>query len=427
MDGLDVPWPWRLAHLAVLWAFAVVQPLLDLLGGHAEFFIARGNTSGDVLVFSIGLTVLPPLVLLGIEQLVGLASRRVAGYLHAALVALLAGAFCVQVFDRIFDFGGWMILAAGLAAGVVAAALYVRREEARSLLSVLSPAPLVFLVLFLFFSDANKVVFPDEAEALGASSKSSPLVMVVFDELTTTSLEDGKGRIDETRFPNFAALADDATWYRNATTVADHTDEAIPALLTGRNPNIALDPISSDYPENLFTLFAGDRRLNVIEGSSRLCPESFCAADDGTFGERMDALVSDLSVVTAHLLLPAKLTTGLPPVNDAFAGFGGGSAEDAPRTCATSGSTTRRSARFWPASTASRSRSASCTCCCRMGRGATSPMAGTTSAATSGASSTRTTTRPGSQTRSGCPSRLSAPTCSRPATPTPCSATSSPG
>ncbi len=329
MNGLNVPWPWRLAHLAVLWAFAVVQPLLDLLGGHAEFFIARGNTSGDVLAFSIGLTVLPPLVLLGIEQLVGLASRRVAGYLHASLVALIAGAFAVQVFDRVFDFGGWVILAAGLAAGVVAAALYVRREEARSLLSVLSPAPLVFLALFLFFSDANKVVFPEDAEALGATSESSPLVVVVLDELTTTSLEDGRGRIDETRFPNFAALADEGTWYRNATTVADHTDEAIPALLTGQYPDIALDPISSDYPENLFTLFAGDRRLNVVEGSSRLCPESFCAADDGTFGERMDALASDLSVVTAHLLLPAKLTTGLPPVNDAFAGFGGGEEEGA--------------------------------------------------------------------------------------------------
>ncbi len=325
MNIPSVPWPWRLAHLAVLWAFAVVQPLLDLLGGNAEFFIARGNTAADVLVLSIGITVLPPLVLLGIEALVGLASRRVAGYLHASLVALLAGAFFVQILDRVFDFGGWVILAAGLAAGVGAAVAYVRSTEVRSLLNFLSPAPVVFLALFLFFSDANKIVMPEEAEALGASSKSNPLVMVVFDELPTTSLEDGGGRIDETRFPNFAALADEGTWYRNATTVADHTDEAVPALLTGRNPDLSLDPISSDHPENLFTLFAGDRKLNVIEASSRLCPESFCEApDDGTFGERMDALFSDLSVVTAHLLLPTKLTTDLPPVNDAFAGFGGG-------------------------------------------------------------------------------------------------------
>ena len=317
-----------------------------------------------------------------------------------------------------------MILAAGLTAGVVAAVAYVRREEARRLLSVLSPAPLVFLVLFLFFSDANKVVFPDEAEALGSSSESSPLVVVVFDELTTTSLEDGRERIDENRFPNFASLADDATWYRNATTVADHTDEAIPALLTGREPDLALAPISGDYPENLFTLFAGERKLNVIEASSRLCPESFCATDDGTFGERMDALARDLSVVSAHLLLPAKLTTGLPPVNDAFAGFGGGG-DDSGQDLRHVGVDDEEIS-SGPASTASRGRSASCTCCCRMGRGATSPMAGTTRAGTSGASSTRTTTRPGSQTRSGCPSKASAPICFRPATPTPCSATSSP-
>ena len=57
-------------------------------------------------MLSIGLTIVPPLALIGIEALVGLASRRAAGYLHASLVALLAGAFFVQVFDRVFDLGG---------------------------------------------------------------------------------------------------------------------------------------------------------------------------------------------------------------------------------------------------------------------------------------------------------------------------------
>jgi hypothetical protein len=36
-------------HLAVLWAFAVVQPLLDLLGDNPDFFVARGNTSSDIV------------------------------------------------------------------------------------------------------------------------------------------------------------------------------------------------------------------------------------------------------------------------------------------------------------------------------------------------------------------------------------------
>mgnify|MGYP006921752786 CR=1 FL=1 len=48
-------------HLAALWALAFVQPLLDLLGNNPDFFVARGNSVGDILILSIGFTFLPPL------------------------------------------------------------------------------------------------------------------------------------------------------------------------------------------------------------------------------------------------------------------------------------------------------------------------------------------------------------------------------
>ncbi len=48
-------------HLGVLWAFAVVQPLLDLLGDNPDFFVARGNTRGDIVLLAVGLTLVPPL------------------------------------------------------------------------------------------------------------------------------------------------------------------------------------------------------------------------------------------------------------------------------------------------------------------------------------------------------------------------------
>ena len=53
-------------HLAALWALAFVQPLLDLLGNNPDFFVARGNSTGDILILAIGFTLLPPLVLFGI-------------------------------------------------------------------------------------------------------------------------------------------------------------------------------------------------------------------------------------------------------------------------------------------------------------------------------------------------------------------------
>ena len=313
---------WRGVHLAVLWAFAVVQPLLDLLGGNAEFFVARGNGSGDVVVLALALALLPPLALLGLEALAGLVSRRFEWLLHLGFVALLAAAFALLVLDGILDGRGRVLVAAAVVLGGLVAVLYARSAEARSLLNYLAPAPLVFVVLFLFFSDASKLVLPeDEADALAAESTDTPIVVLQLDELPIASLMDRQGRISQVRFPNFAALAREATWYRNTTTVADHTDDAVPAILTGARPDADLDPIASDQPNNLFTLFAGSKRLNVHEYTARLCPEAFCEAEAGSFPERMRALVSDLGVVTAHLVLPDSLTQGLPPVNEGFSGF----------------------------------------------------------------------------------------------------------
>ncbi len=56
----------------MLWSFAVAQPLFDLLGDGPEFFVARGNTRGDILLLAFGLTLLPPLVLIAVEWLAGL-------------------------------------------------------------------------------------------------------------------------------------------------------------------------------------------------------------------------------------------------------------------------------------------------------------------------------------------------------------------
>ena len=57
-------------HLAALWTLAFVQPLFDLLGKNAAFFVARDNTPGDVLIFAFGWTLVPPLVAFAVVALV---------------------------------------------------------------------------------------------------------------------------------------------------------------------------------------------------------------------------------------------------------------------------------------------------------------------------------------------------------------------
>jgi hypothetical protein len=312
-------------HLAVLWSFAFAQPLLDLLGDTPEFFVARGNTRGDILLLAVALVVVPPLALTALEGLVGLVSARLRHVLHLCLLALLAAAFALQLIEDV-PVRSAVLLAAALAIGALAALAYERTAAGPAVLTVLSPAPLVFLFIFLILSPVSKLVLPgEEAAAAGVEVPGrAPVVMIVFDEFAGFALNGPDGRIDGSRYPNFARLARDATWYRNATTVADYTDRAVPALLTGERPDKGALPIAADHPESLFTLLGGRYSLDVTEPMTDICPKRLCpeeaAARQGT-GQRLRDLTSDLRLVSLHLLLPDPLSNELSPVDRSFGDF----------------------------------------------------------------------------------------------------------
>ena len=87
---------WAYAGLAVLWTFAVAQPLFDLLKDNPEFFAARGSSGFDIISWSVLLVALPPALLLAVELLIGLAGdtpRRIA---HLVLIGGLVALIAVQ-------------------------------------------------------------------------------------------------------------------------------------------------------------------------------------------------------------------------------------------------------------------------------------------------------------------------------------------
>jgi hypothetical protein len=311
-------------HLAALWALAIVQPLLDLLGRNPDFFVARDNTAGDIIVFALVFSLVPPLVMLALEAIVRRIDERAGWVLHLGLLALLVAALALQVVEHLFSRPAGLILVLALAAGAAGAWLYARGGFVRSLLDVLIPAPLVVLAVFLLFSESSRLVLPgEEAKAAAVEIPSKPpLVFVIFDELPEGTLMTPAGRIDASRFPSFAELARDSTWYREATAAADSTPTAVPALLTGRNPDPGDLPVSAEQPESIFTLLGGAYKMDVTEEVTRLCPEDLCPREGGeSAGERLEALFSDLRVVSGHLLLPDALREGLPDVDQTFGGF----------------------------------------------------------------------------------------------------------
>ena len=84
-------------------------------------------------------------VLLGLECA---ASRSLRWAVHAVFVAALVALFVLQAI-RGSSAPGWLLVAVALVSGAAAAELYLRVPAARLVLTVLAPAPLLFLALFL--------------------------------------------------------------------------------------------------------------------------------------------------------------------------------------------------------------------------------------------------------------------------------------
>jgi hypothetical protein len=108
------------------------------------------------------------------------------------------------------------------------------------------------------------------------------IVMVVFDELPLTSLVGPGARIDASRYPAFARLARDSTWYRRATAVHDSTALAVPSILDGRYPRPGLRSDVYSHRTNLFTLLERRYEVHAFEEATGLCPTSLCAPTPGT-------------------------------------------------------------------------------------------------------------------------------------------------
>jgi hypothetical protein len=147
--------------------------------------------------------------------------------------------------------------------------------------------------------------------------------MVVFDEFPVLSLMDEQRQIDSIRYPNFAALARHATWFRNATTVHGSTFAAVPAILSGRHAKEVRLATAKDYPETLFTLLGGSYAMNVFEPYTILCPETLCdhLRWRRSLDQRLASLFSDLSLVYLHIVLPEDLTQTLPDVMQTWEDF----------------------------------------------------------------------------------------------------------
>lgn len=315
------------ASIAGVGAFALGQPLLDLLGRNPEFFIARRFPAPDIVLLAVGLLIVPVVLALPV-----LALRRVSGMVsglsHLAVLAVTAAVAAATVLATL-GVGEWPPLLFGLVCGGLGAGtalLYMRFSPVRTGLSYLGLAPVAFGLWFALATPISQLLFvgPADLPEAVAVGNPAPVVMVVFDEFPLASIVRPDGRLDSEHYPNLSRLATAGVWYRNAVGVRQQTEEGLPAIITGRAVSEGSIPTTSDHPFTMFSLLSGAYDIAAVENVTELCPTFVCSNVSRPVdpaGERWSELMDDLAVVYGHIVLPADLAASLPPVDQGWGGF----------------------------------------------------------------------------------------------------------
>jgi hypothetical protein len=311
-----------------LGGFAVAQPLFDILGQHAEFFVAHDARPSDLVLLVLLLSVGVPVLSIGFSWLGGSLSGGLTPGSATPAVGLLTTLVALPILNRLGSAPAVLMIVAAATLGVAAGWAYWRRAGVRLFLTALSPAAAIFPIWFLFATPVATLVRPPSpvsTSTVPIIDATTPIVMVVFDELPIASLLDGGDRIRRERYPNFAALADTSHWFRNGTTVAINTTDSVPSLLSGRRPRDKRLPTAADHPDNLFRLLSGGGYgLRVFEWHTSLCDDPICAEGKParSWRARMHSMVPDIAVIYGHLVLPKRIAEILPSVDATWNRFG---------------------------------------------------------------------------------------------------------
>ncbi len=307
-------------HIFVLVAFALAQPLYDLIGQYPTFLVAHDVQPAQLLLFVVLISFGIPLAFVVVQFIVGIISEAWRLRIQLVLVFIFSTLIFLPVLKKVIP-GSLVFVFALLASGLLTYGYY-RIRSVRTIFTYLTPVILVFPAIFLFTGSVANVLFPGKGQAAeGVAIRSTPpIVYIIFDEFTSVSLMDENHNVDVDRFPNFAAFARDAYWCRNATTNAPVTRFAVPALLTGVFPpgDREMLPVLKNYPRNLFTLLHEHYAYNINEPLTELCPDSKKEQPEDI---SYNSFLKDVGLVYVHVISPSGFSKRLPSVSRNWTGF----------------------------------------------------------------------------------------------------------
>ena len=184
---------------------AVTQPMLDLVGSNAEFFIAGNYSTSQIVTFALVIAVAPSLV--GILVVVGAAfvDRRAGSVALAAVTAVFAAGLVLAVLRSLGVDALWRVAAAAIALALTAGWLVWRFRAARLFAAYLAAANLLFVGTFLFFSQTSALVVgkgsTNDIGDVSVPDLDGPVVVIVLDELPAATIMEGDGTINGSGIP----------------------------------------------------------------------------------------------------------------------------------------------------------------------------------------------------------------------------------
>ena len=313
----------RFLVICGLSAASVAAPLLDLYGKSPEVFVANGSSAGQIVLFSLLVSLTIPLlalVLLAAADKVGPRTSNIV-YLFLLIPTAVATGLVISRQLVADSSVGASVLALGIAALILG--LYRWLKIGLRVFALLLP---VAFFLFLAFSATSRLIWIQPEVTVPEVSdigNPAPIVFIQLDEFPISSIIALDGTINERLFPNFGRLADSGTWYRNALSASIATTQSVPATMEGRLGEQGLSPTAIDHPNNLFALLGSDYEMHVIEWVADLCPENICPDYAGLAPNPLTSLLQDVGVVYGHLSLPKAIRDDLPSIDNSWTGFVG--------------------------------------------------------------------------------------------------------
>jgi Sulfatase len=313
------------AVLLGLAGVAITQPMLDLFGRNPTFFVAGGYGRKQIVAFALVITFVPALVAFVLTAIPGLADRRVGRVLHRLAVGAFAGLFGLVLCRTLGIDGLAMAVVIALLLGAAVVEVEWRVPLARTFLSYLAIGNVAFLVLFLLSSPSSELLRSGQSAAAAAGvvhapALQGPVVVLVLDEFPLTSMLRPDGTLNNSRYPRFAELAREASWFRNASSESATTFVSVPTILSGV---VAADddlPTFRDHPRNYFTLLGSRYPVNRYEVVTDLCPPDVCRQQPPA--QSLKHALNDASFVYRHRVLPASLRAHLAPIDHSWGNFG---------------------------------------------------------------------------------------------------------